>query len=75
MVEHVLFWGGVITPENISDKIAKIGETAQEYKNAVVEKFKDMDVEVKQWNFNVGKEGEGYNVEVVLKLGIKSKKK
>jgi hypothetical protein len=41
----------------------------------VVEKFKDMDVEVKQWNFNVGKEGEGYNVEVVLKLGIKSKKK
>jgi hypothetical protein len=62
-------------PENMSDKLSKIGETAQDYKNAVIEKFKDMDVEVKQWNFNVGKAGDEYNVEVILKLGIKSKKK
>jgi hypothetical protein len=66
-----------ITPDtiNISEKIQKLGQTAQEYKDAIVEKFKDMDVEIKQWNFSVGKDAEEYNVEVVLKLGIKPKKK
>jgi hypothetical protein len=34
-----------------------------------------MDVEIKQWNFSVSKEADEYNVEVVLKLGIKPKKK
>jgi hypothetical protein len=62
-------------PETMSDKLAKIGETAQDYKDALVERFKDMDVEVKQWNFSVGKVEDEYNVEVVLKVSIKSKKK
>jgi hypothetical protein len=61
--------------ESISEKLAKIGESAQEYKDAVVDRLKDMEVDVKQWNFNVGKTEEEYTVEVVLKLGIKPKKK
>jgi hypothetical protein len=33
-----------------------------------------MEVEVKDWNFSVGKAEKEYTVEVNLKLGIRSKK-
>ena len=59
---------------NITEKLQKIGETAQEYKDAIMEQFKDMEVEVKDWNFAVGKMEKEYTVEVNLKLGIRSKK-
>ena len=59
---------------NITEKIQKIGETAQQYKDAIVNQFKDMEVEVKDWNFAVGKNEKEYTVEVNLKLGIRSKK-
>ncbi len=59
---------------NITDKLQKIGETAQEYKDAIMNQFKDMEVEVKDWNFSVGKMEKEYTVEVNLKLGIRSKK-
>ena len=36
--------------------------------------FKDMDVDVKDWNFSVGKMEKEYIVQVNLKLGIRSKK-
>lgn len=62
------------TPVNITEKLQKIGQTAQEYKDAIVSQFKDMEVEVKDWNFAVGKNEAEYTVEVNLKLGIKSKK-
>ena len=68
---------GVIVPEtsvNITEKLQKIGQTAQEYKDAIVNQFKDMEVEVKDWNFSVGKADKEYTVEVNLKLGIRSKK-
>ncbi len=59
---------------NITEKLQKIGETAQDYKDAIVKQFKDMEVEVKDWNFSVGKMDKEYTVEVNLKLGIRSKK-
>jgi hypothetical protein len=62
------------TSVNITEKLQKIGETAQEYKDAIVSQFKDMEVEVKDWNFAVGKMDKEYTVEVNLKLGIRSKK-
>jgi hypothetical protein len=40
----------------------------------VVGHFKDMEVDVKDWNFAVGKTQEEYTVEVNVKLGIKPKK-
>jgi len=68
--------GGVILPEsvNITEKLQKIGQTAQDYKDAIVNQFKDMEVDVKDWNFSVGKNDKEYTVEVNLKLGIRSKK-
>ena len=62
------------TSINITEKLQKIGQTASEYKDAIMNQFKDMDVEVKNWNFSVGKMDKEYTVEVNLKLGIKSKK-
>jgi len=62
------------TSINITEKLQKIGQTAQEYKDAIVSQFKDMEVEVKDWNFSVGKAEKEYNVEVTLKLAIRPKK-
>ena len=59
---------------NITERLQKIGQTAQDYKEAIVNQFKDMEVEVKDWNFAVGKSDKEYTVEVNLKLGIRSKK-
>jgi hypothetical protein len=59
---------------NITEKLQKIGQTAQDYKDAIVGQFKDMEVDVKDWNFSVGKSDQEYTVEVNLKLGIRSKK-
>ena len=59
---------------NMTEKLQKIGQTAQDYKDAIVSQFKDMEVEVKDWNFSVGKVEKEYTVEVNLKLGIRSKK-
>ena len=52
------------TSVNITEKLQKLGQTAQEYKDAIVNQFKDMEVEVKDWNFSVGKAEKEYNVEV-----------
>ena len=62
------------TSINITEKLQKIGQTASEYKDAIMNQFKDMDVDIKTWNFSVGKMDKEYTVEVNLKLGIKSKK-
>lgn len=58
---------------SITEGIEKIRETANEYKESLVSAFKDMEVEVKDWNFSVGKSDKSYNVEVSLKLSIKPK--
>jgi hypothetical protein len=62
------------TSINITEKLQKIGQTAQEYREAIMNQFKDMEVDIKDWNFAVGKTDKEYTVEVNLKLGIKSKK-
>ena len=62
------------TSVNIIEKLQKIGQTAQDYKDAIVSQFKDMEVDVKDWNFSVGKAEKEYTVEVNLKLGIRPKK-
>ncbi|MCW4030345.1 MAG: hypothetical protein NWE92_11950 [Candidatus Bathyarchaeota archaeon] len=61
-------------PVNITEKLQQIGQTAQDYRDALVNQFKDVEVEVKDWNFSVGKMEKEYTVEVTLKLGIRSKK-
>lgn len=59
---------------NMAEKLQKMGQTAQEYKDALVNQFKDMEVDLKDWNFSVGKTEDEYTVEVNVKLGIRSKK-
>lgn len=59
---------------NINERLQRMGQTAQEYRDAVVNQFKDMEVDLKDWNFSVGKNEEEYTVEVNVKLGIRSKK-
>ena len=60
-------------PINMTESLQKIGETVNQYKETLVAAFKDMDVEVKDWNFAVGKVEKQYNVEVNVKLSIKPK--
>jgi hypothetical protein len=58
---------------DVTERLQKIGQTVNEYKDALTSHFKDMDVEVKDWHFTVGKLEQEYIVEVNVKLGIKPK--
>lgn len=59
---------------DMTARMQKIGETISEYKDKIVSTFKDMEVDVKDWHFSVGKAEKEYIVEVNVKLGIKAKK-
>ncbi len=59
---------------NMTERLQKIGETVNQYKDSLISAFKDMDVEVKDWNFAVGKVEKQYNVDVSVKLTLKPKK-
>jgi hypothetical protein len=61
-------------PVDMTERLQKIGQTVSAYKDSVMNNFKDMDVEVKTWNFTVGKLEKEYTVEVNVKLCITSKK-
>ena len=60
---------------DITERLQKISETVASYRDSLVSHFKDMDVEVKDWHFSVGKMEKEYNVEVTVKLTIKPKAK
>ena len=60
--------------QNITDGLQKIGNMANQYKEALITAFKDMNVEVKDWNFAVSKVEKQYNIEVSVKLAVKPKK-
>ena len=59
---------------NVPEKLQEIGQKLGEYKDALATQFKNMEVEVKNWNFAVGKTEEEYTVEVNLKVAIRPKK-
>ena len=58
---------------DMTERLQKIGQTVNEYREALMSHFKDMDVDVKEWNLAVGKLEKEYIVEVNVKLGIKPK--
>jgi hypothetical protein len=60
---------------NVPEKLQEIGKKIGEYKDTVMNEFKNMEVDVKNWNFAVGKAEAEYTLEVNLKLSIKPKKK
>jgi hypothetical protein len=57
----------------MTERLHSIGQTVNEYKDALTSHFKDMDVDVKDWHFTVGKLEKEYTVEVNVKLVIKPK--
>jgi hypothetical protein len=59
---------------DITDRLQKIGESVSEYRQLLIDTFEDMNVEVKDWHFNVGKQEKEYTVEVNVKLCLKPKK-
>ena len=59
---------------HLTERLQKLGETVSEYRDLVISRFKDMDVEVKNWNFAVGQMEREYTVEVNVKLCLKPKK-
>ena len=65
-----------MTDKNVdmTERLQKIGQTVNEYRDAIMTHFKDLDVEVKHWNFAIGNVDKEYTVEVNLKLSIKQKK-
>jgi hypothetical protein len=59
---------------DITDRLQKIGESVSEYRQMLIDTFEDMNVEVKDWHFTVGKQEKEYTVEVNVKLCLKPKK-
>jgi hypothetical protein len=55
------------------EKIQKIGEQFNKYKDQVTATFKDMEVDIKDWNFAVAKADKEYNVEFTVKINVKPK--
>ena len=60
---------------SVPERLQEIGKKISEYKDVIVKEFKDMEVDVKNWNFAVGKTEAEYTLEVNLKLALKPKKK
>ncbi len=58
---------------DVTERLQQIGKTVNEYRESLLSHFKDMDVDVKEWNFTVGKLEKEYIVEVNVKLAIKPK--
>jgi hypothetical protein len=59
---------------DVKEQIQKMGEKWSEFQKTWVNHLKDMDVEVLEWNFGVGKTGNDTIIDVKAKVAIKQKK-
>jgi hypothetical protein len=67
-----------IMPEEHADmmeQMQKMGEKWAEFKKTWVTHFKDMEFEVQEWNFGVGKNGDEYILDMKAKVAVRQKKK
>ena len=60
---------------NVREKIEEIVKKISEYKDTIPNQFKDLEIEVNNWNFSVGKKETKYNVDINLNLTISAKNK
>jgi hypothetical protein len=60
---------------DVMDQMQKMGEKWSEFKKTWVTHLKDMEVEVLEWNFGVGKSGDAYILDMKAKVSVKPKKK
>lgn len=58
----------------MSEQIQAMGEKWSEFQKTMVSHFKDMEVDVLEWNFGVGKTGEDTIFEVKAKVAVRKKK-
>jgi hypothetical protein len=61
--------------EDVMERMQKMGEKFTEYRKYFKTHFKDMDFEIRDWNFAVGKEDKEYLVSFGCKVAIKPKEK
>jgi len=59
---------------DVKDQIQKMGEKWSEFQETWVSHFKDMEVDVLEWNFGVGKTGEDTIFEMKAKVAVRQKK-
>ena len=59
---------------DVKEQIQKMEEKWSEFQKTFVSHFKDMEVEVLEWNFAVGKTGEDTIFEMKAKVAIRQKK-
>ena len=57
------------------ERFQEISKKINEFRETIVGEFKDMEADVRNWNFAVGKTEAEYTLDVSLKLAIKPKKK
>lgn len=63
------------TEINVPERFQEISKKINEFRETIVGEFKDMEADVRNWNFAVGKTEAEYTLDVSLKLAIKPKKK
>ena len=60
---------------DVKEQMQKMGEKWNEFQKTWVNHFKDMDVEVLEWNFGVGKNEKEYIIDLKAKVAVREKKK
>ena len=59
---------------DVKEQIEKMGEKWSEFQKSLVNYFKDLDVEVLDWNFGVGKAGNDTIIDMKAKVAIRQKR-
>jgi hypothetical protein len=60
---------------DVMEQMQKMGEKWTEFKKTMVMHFKDMEFEVLEWNFGVGKADKAYVIDFKAKVSVKPKSK
>ena len=58
----------------VKEQIQEMGKKWSEFQKTLFSHFKDIDVEVLEWNFGVGKTGEDTIFEMKAKVAVRQKK-
>ena len=60
---------------DVKEQIDKIGEKWSEFQKSWASHLKDIDFEVLEWNFGVGKNEKEYIIDLKAKIAVREKKK
>ena len=58
---------------DVKEQIEKMGEKWSEFQKTLISHFKDMEVDVLEWNFGVGKTGGDTIFEMKAKVAVRQK--